>query len=188
MARWQPGAPDRLRDAALALFAERGYDQTTVADIAARAGLTERTFYRHYADKREVLFDGGVALEASIRDAVRAESENASETKLLGAALAGLGDFFPADRRTFSQERQRILDAEPALQEREMLKLARLTAALAESLAGRGIPASRARLVAELTMGVFRASFAQWIVAEPARDLSDIQREALDEWRVLLGA
>lgn len=170
------------------LFAERGYDQTTVADIAARAGLTERTFYRHYADKREVLFDGGAALEAAILDSVRAEPETASETELLAAALAGVGGFFPADRRTFSRERQRILDAEPALQEREMLKLARLTAALAESLVERGVPVPRARLVAELTMGVFRASFAQWIVAEPARDLSDIQREALNEWRALLGA
>lgn len=172
----------------MALFGERGYDQTTVADIAQRADLTERTFYRYFSDKREVLFDGGAALEALMLEAVRAEPETASETALLAAALEGLGGFFPADRRTFSRSRQQILDAEPALQEREMLKLARLTTALADALAERGVPASRARLTAELALGVFRASFAQWIDAEPARDLVDIQREALAEWRSLAGS
>ena len=172
----------------MALFGERGYDQTTVADIAERADLTERTVYRYCSDKREVLFDGGAALESLMLEAVRAEHENASETALLAAALEGLGSFFPADRRTFSRERQRILDAEPALQEREMLKLARLTTAFADALAERGVPASRARLVAELTLGVFRSSFTQWIDAEPARDLTDIHHEALAEWRSLAGS
>lgn len=172
----------------MALFGERGYDQTTVADIAARADLTERTFYRYFSDKREVLFDGGTALEAAMLDTLRAEPETASETALLAAALEGLGGFFPAERRTFSRRRQRILDAEPALQEREMLKLARLATALANALHDRGVPAARAGLVAELALGVFRASFAQWIAAEPARDLADIQREALADWRSLAGS
>lgn len=114
-------------------------------------------------------------------DAVRAEPQTFSETALLAAALEGMGGFFPADRRTFSRRRQRILDAERALQEREM------ATALAQALTERYVPTARARLVAELALGVFRASFAQWIAVEPARDLSDIQREALDEWHALLG-
>lgn len=169
----------------MALFGERGYDQTTVADIAARADLTERTFYRYFSDKREVLFDGGTVLAAAMLDAVRVAPESASETALLAAALEGLGGFFPAQRRTFARRRQRILDAEPALQEREMLKLAGLASALAGALDERGVPAARARLIAELALGLFRASFAQWIAAEPARDLAEIQREALADWRSL---
>lgn len=137
--------------------------------------------YRHYTDKLELLFDGGAELEAAMLDAVRAEPETSSETALLAAALEGMGGCFPVDRRTFSRRRQRILDAEPALQEREM------ATALAQALTERHVPTARARLVAELALGVFRASSAQWIAVEPARDLSEIQRDALDEWHALLG-
>jgi hypothetical protein len=65
MTRWEPNARGRLEQAALALYGERGFENTTVAEIAARAGLTERTFFRHFADKREVLFAGGAHCRSS---------------------------------------------------------------------------------------------------------------------------
>lgn len=190
MVRWQPGARSRLTDAAQQLFAERGYDQTTVADIAARAELTERTFYRYFTDKREVLFDGSDRLRSAMLDAVGSAGRGAppSSRELMAAALDGLGGYFPADRRPYARERQRILDAEPALQEREMLKQADLTARLAGALVDRGVAEERAQLAAELTMGIFRASFARWVTAEPARDLVGVQREALAEWTELAGS
>ncbi len=130
MGRWEPDARGRLATAALALYAERGYEQTTVAEIARSAGLTERTFFRHYADKREVLFAGAGELEDLFVRAVAGAPASAAPLAALTVGLDAVAEMF-ADRREFARRRHAVITANAELQERELIKLASLAAALA---------------------------------------------------------
>jgi AcrR family transcriptional regulator len=161
--RWQPDARGRLERAALELYSERGFEQTTVAEIAARAGLTERTFFRHFADKREVLFGGAAELEALLLEGVLAAPADAAPIEVVAVALRPTEGLF-ADRRSFARRRQAIIDANPELQERELIKIARLAAVLAAALRDRGIGEPEASLAAEAGIAVFRIGFERWIV------------------------
>src|ERR1700754_2329756 len=91
VSRWAPDARERLETAALELFAENGYDETTVAQIADRAGLNRATFFRHFADKREVLFGGEDLLAGLFADGVRSAPAEATPPECLRAALASAG-------------------------------------------------------------------------------------------------
>src|ERR1700721_2458799 len=122
MGRWKPDARGRLAKAAMELYAEQGFEQTTVAEIAARAGLTERTFFRHYADKREVLFGGSSGLSELLVQSVLDAPLGATPIDAIAAALATAGELF-ADRLDHARQRQRIIDAQADLQERELIKL-----------------------------------------------------------------
>src|SRR5690242_7224523 len=137
MSRWEPNAPERLRQAAMDLFTEVGFEDTTVARIAERAGLTERTFFRHYSDKREVLFAGSTELEDALVGAAAAAPASASPMEAVALSLQQAGAWF-RDRGEFARARQKVVSAHPALTERELIKMARLAAALAEALRGRG--------------------------------------------------
>src|ERR1700691_1963409 len=117
MARWQPDAPQRLALAALELFAERGYENTTVIDIAQRAGLTKSTFFRHFQDKREVLFGDG-SMNALLVEAIAAAPAAATPLDAVAHALDVIGrrTFTPA-RREFVARRGAVIAANPELQE-----------------------------------------------------------------------
>lgn len=171
MGRWEPDARTRLTQAGIELFEARGYDQTTVADIAAAAGLTERTFFRHFADKREVLFDGSAALEAQMVAAVAQAPADASPPDAVRAALAAAADFFDG-RRPYARRRQAVVSADPVLVERELLKLARLADALRGALRDRGVAEPDATLAAEVGVLVFRVGFTRWL--EEDRDLPEV--------------
>lgn len=179
MSRWPADSRARLVQASLDLFAERGFDQTTVADIAARAGLTERTFFRQFADKREVLFHGGQAMEDLMVAGVRAAPPDASPLAVVAAGVTAVAPAF-AGRQEWSRLRQRIIDGHPELQEREVSKLARLAQALADALRARGVPDPTARLAADSGIAVFRAAFAQWITSDDG-DMGTLMEECLDE-------
>ena len=161
------------------LFAERGYEQTTVADIARRAGLTPRTFFRHYSDKREVLFAGSEGLQAEMVAAVDEVPAGAAPMRAIAAALdaaaAALGQ-----RRDFSRQRQQVIAAHGELQERELLKLASLSSALRAALLRRGVTEPDASLGAEAGMAVFRVAFERWLVDGRGRELSDVMRECME--------
>lgn len=161
MGRWQPGARGRLARAALELYAERGYEQTTVADIALRAGVTERTFFRHFADKREVLFDGSQTLQATIVEAVASAPGATPPIEIASAAMI-TGSAMLVDR-DYSRRRAAVIAANPSLQERELLKLAALGAAVAAALRERGICEPTAGLAAETGVAVFKIGFETWI-------------------------
>jgi AcrR family transcriptional regulator len=173
--RWEPNAKSRLRQAAMDLYAEHGFDQTTVAEIAERAGLTERTFFRHFTDKREVLFAGSERLQELLVDSVAASSLSVDATApfagspavaAVGAAFeAAAADYFPPVE--YSRQRQRVIDANPALQERELAKLDRVAAALASVLRERGVGDLPAALAAEVGVAAFKVAFARW-VTDPA--------------------
>ncbi|WIE82566.1 TetR/AcrR family transcriptional regulator [Curtobacterium sp. MCPF17_021] len=180
MARWQPGTRGRLQAVALQLFAEQGYDRTTVAEIAGAAEVTERTFFRHFADKPEVLFAGQDGFLALFVDSITAAAEDTPPFDLIRLALDASADFFPEDRRAWSRTRQEIIDANAALGERELGKLATLKARLGEVLRGRGVPEPVATMAAETTVTVFHLSFAQWIAPDEDRPFATIAAERLD--------
>ena len=180
MGRWKPDARGRLAVAAMELFAERGFEQTTVAEIAERAGLTERTFFRHFADKREVLFGGSGELEALLVHGIAAAPARSAPIDAVGEALRSVGPMF-AERRSFARERQAIIAANRDLQERELIKLAGLAAAVAGALRGRGVEEPEASLAAETGIAVFRIGFERWVGApDDGPALDQITDELLD--------
>ncbi len=134
MGRWEPDSRGRLQEAALALYAERGFDQTTAAEIAAKAGVTERTFFRHFADKREVLFGGSALLQERIVAGVVAAPAGAGPLEAVGAGLAEAAAMLGEFRRDLSAQRQAVIAANPELRERELAKLADYAAAVAATL------------------------------------------------------
>lgn len=188
MVRWAPGSHGRLELAALDLFLDHGYEQTTVAEIAARAGLTERTFYRYFTDKREVLFSGGSALEDEIVGAMADIPVSVAPLDAIGAGLERVAIGFFADRAPFARKRQAVIDVNPELQERELLKMASLSAALGRTLHERGVDEPAASLAAEAGVSVFRIAFAQWIVPGNTRSLDELIRSALAALRLVTGA
>jgi AcrR family transcriptional regulator len=184
MGRWEPNAHGRLERAAMELYGERGFEQTTVAEIAARAGLTERTFFRHFADKREVLFWGAAALQELLVSAVASAPESAAPIDAVAAALAAAGALL-AERRDGARQRQAIIVANAELQERELIKMATLAAALADTLRQRGVSDPAASLAAEAGIAVFKVAFECWIADPAQRDLSQIMQESLTELKAV---
>jgi AcrR family transcriptional regulator len=187
MARWEPNARGRLAQAALELFAERGFEATTVEDIAARAGLTKRTFFRHFADKREVLFGGGDDFRRAFVDAIAAAPADASPMAVVAASLEA-GSAQLADRRDFARRRSAVIAAHPALQERELVKLASVSAAIAAGLRERGVAEPEASLMAEAAMAVFRVAFDRWVAEDDERELGEIVAASLAALRAAAAA
>jgi AcrR family transcriptional regulator len=184
MARWEPNAPGRLEQAALELYGERGFEQTTVAEIAERAGLTERTFFRHYADKREVLFAGGTLLQDALVSAVQEAPAGASPIDAVANGLDAIAHGFEP-RREFARRRHAIIVASPELRERELIKLASLATALAGALRDRGVQEPAASLTGEAGIAVFKIAFERWVTAEDGRELAGYIRESLRELTAL---
>ena len=182
MTRWQPDSRGRLEVAALELYLEQGFENTTVAEIAERAGLTERTFFRHFADKREVLFPGGETFQNLVTEGAASAPQGVGP---LDAAFVGLQAVsgFLQERREFSQKRQRIVSANAELQERELIKLQALSVALADTLHARGVGEPTSGLVAEVAVALFKASFEVWVSHENTRALSQVLKESLNELR-----
>jgi AcrR family transcriptional regulator len=184
VSRWQPNAQGRLEQAALQLYLERGFDQTTVAEIAARAGLTERTFFRHFTDKREVLFRGNDLGEAMATAVENAPSATAP-LDAVAAALESTSDFF-AERRPHARQRQQVIDANPSLRERELIKLASLRTSIGDALRRRSVTEPAASLVAETGVAVFKVAFERWLADPADRSLAEHIREALAELRAVI--
>ena len=184
MGRWEPNARGRLEQAAMELYGERGFEQTTVAEIAARAGLTERTFFRHFADKREVLFWGASALQELFVSTVASAPDSAAPIDAVAAALEAAGAALQ-ERREGARQRQAIITANAELQERELIKLATLASALAGALRQRGVADPAASLTAEAGIAVFKVGFERWVSETGPRDLPQLIRESLDELKAV---
>ncbi len=184
MGRWKPGAGDRLREAALSLYLERGFEQTTVADIAERAGVTARTFFRYFADKREVLFGDSSALEEKSLAALEGVPATTSALDAVAAVLDTVAQMVGGDRE-LARKRQTVIMGNADLRERELIKLTSLSAALADRLRRRGTGDIEASLAAETGIAVFRVAFSRWVSAVEEQDLQDIMRETLDRLRTL---
>ncbi|MFF1612004.1 TetR family transcriptional regulator [Amycolatopsis sp. NPDC058278] len=181
MVRWEPGAAERLQKAALELFASRGFEQTTATEIAESVGLTERTFFRHFSDKREVLFHGQQLLAEAFLAGVDAAPPEASPIEIVASALKTATSAFPAERRAHSRLRQSVIDQNPALQERERHKLASIATTVAGALRRRGVDEVAATLAAESGSTVFAIAFTQWIREDEQRSFADIAAQVLRE-------
>lgn len=153
---------DRLQQAALGLFQERGYDRTTAAEIAARAGVTERTFFRHFPDKREVLFDGEAILRDALLGVISDIPDDVGPLDTLFRAFRSIQPLLE-NNRSFAEPRQALISGTPALQERELAKLAVLADALAAALRARDVPEVEAVLAARTGMAAFAHAVISWL-------------------------
>ncbi|WP_030906507.1 TetR/AcrR family transcriptional regulator [Streptomyces sp. NRRL F-5126] len=188
MARWQPNAPERLVVAALDLFAERGYDSTTVIDIAQRAGLTKSTFFRHFPDKREVLFAGGGSMADVLAQGIAGAPGDAAPLEAVAQGLDAVGrEIFVPARRAFASKRRTVIAANPELREREALKGIGLTAAMAAALRSRGVPDVASRVAAQLGALVMAIAHERWTGTDAGEGLGEefggVARRALAEVR-----
>jgi AcrR family transcriptional regulator len=166
------------------LYVERGFERTTVAEIAGRAGVTERTFFRHFADKREVLFSGSDALRNLLVERVADAPKDATPIRAVGAALEAAGAVIQ-ERGQWSRRRQAVITANAELRERELIKLASLATALAESLQRRGVKPPAASLTAEAGIAAFKVAFERWVQQPSKRNLPRLIRQSLEELRAV---
>jgi AcrR family transcriptional regulator len=173
----------RLQLAALELYRDRGYEQTTAADISERAGVTERTFFRHFPDKREVLFDGDAAFSDALTSAVRRVPTAFGPWDTLFLAFQSVKQMF-VENRPFTGPRQRVIAGSPALQERAMAKTRSLIAALASTLCERGVAAPQANLAAQIGIATLSHAVTTWF-DDDSIDLGDHIARAFDEVRDL---
>ena len=177
-------ARQRLQHAALDLFGEQGYDGTTTAQIAARAGVTERTYFRHFADKREVLFDGQEQFRAQLVEGLASAPDGPPLLMLFHAYRGSLA--LLEGNRPFAEPRSRVIDATPALQEREAAKLASVNQTLAQALVARGVEAALAALAADIGMAAFGQATRRWIAEPPPGDYGAHLRRAFADLKGLV--
>jgi AcrR family transcriptional regulator len=187
MSRWKPDAEGRLIKAAITLFDEQGYDATTVAEIAAAAGLTKRTFFRYFTDKREVLFNGSHELLARWIGGIEAAPPGAGPMATVSAGLDEVAEMF-ADRLPFARMRSRIIAANPELQERELIKLQSLAGAIQAALVDRGLAMNAATLAAQSAVTVFYVAFARWVEQDDPAAFRRLIAESLEQLRSVTAA
>ena len=185
MGRWEPNARGRLAKAALTMYAGQGFEQTTAAEIARSAGLTERTFFRHFADKREVLFYGSDAVRDLLVGAVADAPPGAGPMDAVSAALQAVGAMIQETPEP-ARLRHAVVSANPDLRERELVKHAEFAAAITGALGDRGLPELAASLAAETGVALYRVTFARWIGDPAQRDLPELLRESMAELREAL--
>jgi AcrR family transcriptional regulator len=188
MARWEPNARQRLVLAALDLFTEQGYDNTTVIQIAERAGLTKATFFRHFTDKREVLFAGQEVHARLLADGAAAAPDSATPLEATAAALDALTASFTTEQREFGPRLLAVIADNPELQERATFKAATLSAALTSALGKRGVPELTASLAAELGVRAFYRAYGNWVDPASQQTFTELARQALDELRAATAA
>lgn len=171
MGRWEPGARERLVVAAVDLFTEQGYDATTVAQIAERAGVTKSTFFRHFPDKRELLVAGQETLSRLLAEGIAEAPERATPLEAVAAGLERASAAMGPMNRELAPRLKAAVAASAELQERDALKSVGLAAAMTEALIARGVPDPTAALASELGVLAFKRGFAEWTDGE--RDASD---------------
>jgi AcrR family transcriptional regulator len=184
--RWEPNARGRLEQAAMELYVERGFDNTTVAEIAERAGLTERTFFRHFTDKREVLFSGSASLAELLAQRVADAPETIAPLDVVSAALQAAGAVIQ-ERGDWSKQRQAVIAANAELRERELIKLASLASVVADALRRRGVKEPSASLAAEAGIAAFKVAFERWVQQPTKRNLPRLIRESLEDLKAMTG-
>ena len=169
------------------LFQERGYARTTVEEIAARAGLTERTFFRYFNDKREVLFGGTSVLQKIVTDTIAKAPKATAPLHAMALALEAAATLLPA-RREYARARRVLIAANPELQERELIKLRTLASTAADALRKRGVGEPAASLTAEAGIAIFKVAYERWIDERKPREMSHHIRASLAELKALTAA
>ena len=173
--------------AAIELFDEQGYEATTVAEIAERAGLTKRTFFRYFSDKREVLFSGSHELQRLWLEGVAAAPADATPLAVVVSGLDPVAEMF-TERHEFARIRAGIIEANPELQERELIKLQNLAGAIKAALVERGVSANAAILAAQAGVTVFHVAFGHWVEQDDPTAFRRLMDESLQELRSVTAA
>lgn len=181
MGRWEPNAQERLQVAALELFSERDFDSVTVTEIAERAGLTKRTFFRYYGDKREVLFGKQDEFFGLFTDVIATVPPESTPLEMIGAAVEAADAAFPMERQPFASRRIAVIAANTELRERELLKGASLIKAMADALRERGVAEPSATLAAELGGLAFSMAYRRWATPGNRKEFAVLARETLEE-------
>ena len=180
MGRWQPGTRERLESAALDLFLEQGFTETTVPQSTARAGLTTRTFFRHFADKREVLFSGEESVPDRVAHLMAEAPPSLRPMELIGACLSpAAAQIFEGRSLDYVRRRRAVIDAEPALHERELRKFALLAQSLERGFRDRGVDDLTAQVAAELAVTTLRVAVTRWLEQHGDSDLPKVIDETL---------
>ncbi|WP_433305456.1 TetR/AcrR family transcriptional regulator [Actinoplanes sp. CA-030573] len=182
MARWEPGARDRLVVAAVELFTEQGYDATTVAQIAERAGVTKSTFFRHFPDKRELLVAGQETLSRLLAEGIAGAPATATPIEAVAAGLERASSAMGPMNRDLGPRLKAAVAASAELQERDALKSVGMAAAMTRALLDRGVPEVTAALAAELGLLAFKRGYAAWTETDED-DLAKFALAALEELR-----
>ena len=180
MPRWEPDARERIVAAALQLFSEQGYDETTVAEIARQAGLTKSTFHRHFPDKRDVLAAGQETLSRLLAEGIAAAPDDAAPLDAVAAGLRRASDAFQPARAALVAS---VIATSAELQERAALKQVGMAAAMAAALGARGVAGPVARLAAELGALALKQGFATWVAGGATADLGELMCAELDQLR-----
>ncbi|GAA4199060.1 TetR/AcrR family transcriptional regulator [Actinocatenispora rupis] len=189
MARWEPGARERLVVAAVDLFTEQGYDATTVQQIAERAGVTKSTFFRHFTEKRELLVAGQEALSRLLAEGIAEAPDDASPLQAVAAGLERVSIAMGGPRnREFAPRLKAAVAASAELRERDALKSVSLAAAMTTALTARGVPDSTAAIAGELGVLAFKRGYAAWADGDGDGDLATYTLAALDELRTASAA
>ena len=185
MARWEPGVRERLVVAAVDLFTEQGYDATTVAQIAERAGVTKSTFFRHFSDKREVLVAGQETLSRLLAEGIAEAPVGASPLEAVAAGLERASSAMGPMNRELGPRLKAAIAASAELQERDALKAVSLAAAMTAALIARGVPDPTAHLAGELGVLAFKLGFSEWSEGDryAENELAKYTLAALDELR-----
>jgi len=178
MARWEPDARERLVRAALELFADRGFDDTTIPDITARAGLTTRSYFRHFPDKREVLFTDEDEMPTLAARLVLAAPAELTAFQVLARGVPTLAAAFE-NRREELLQRRKIIDSHDGLRERELRKMATLVDAITHAFGQRGTDDLTAAVVAETGVAIVKISLQRWMNT-PGQDLASVLTETLN--------
>jgi AcrR family transcriptional regulator len=180
MARWEPNTRGRLLHAAVELFAERGYEDTTAAQIADRANVTRTTLFRHFADKREIVFQGQDELVALAVDGVGAAPERSTPFEVLRAGVLPLCGVHADDRRELRQRLVTVIPASLELRERAVFKRSAVTDALHGALTARLGDARQGGVLADLGVRAYYDGYAAWIDADEREPLAEIVGAELD--------
>lgn len=183
MPRWEPDARERLVAAALRLFSEHGFDDTTVAEIADRAGLTKSTFFRYFPDKRDVLAAGQETLSRLFVEGISGAPADATPLTAVAAGLERAAGAMRPFNRELAPHLQAAIASSTELQERAALKQVGYTAAMAGALRARGVPDSVASLAAELGALAFKEAYARWVAADNQQEFGELSRAALEQLR-----
>lgn len=185
--RWPEDSRSRLVDAAMSLFGEHGYSGTTVDDIAARAGVTARTFFRHFADKEEVLFADDDTLLPVLLASISATPGPIAADALMLHTLTTLADVMQPQRSELVA-RQRIIDTDVSLTGRELAKQARWQHGVSATLIERGFDPDDAEILAAVGFAIFVRALHAWLADDTGPDLADRIRDALPRARAVLDA
>jgi AcrR family transcriptional regulator len=190
MGRWEPGARERLVVAAVDLFTEQGYDATTVAQIAERAGVTKSTFFRHFPDKRELLVAGQETLSRLLAEGITEAPANATPLQAVAAGLERASAAMNSVSRDLAPRLKAAIAASAELQERDALKSVSLATAMTTALIARDVPQPTAALAGELGVLAFKRGYAEWSSGDCGREdmLAGHVLAALDELRAASAA